>query len=201
MWPDVVIRSSPIFSYAIYLSYIWKNICCLELLKIAQSVHSVSHPPKRFQSYLLWATYYIVFDIKPPRWRRRRIVESRRRCNRRLWRRKRQFWLKSPDQSRTSRRRKRSKGKDADKHVINLRLHCTELKVVYNWSHWAIAILFSLCSSFQCNLQCKSKIKFANDWIRFVDLWHWKRPLYQLSHKHCPTIVVSFTRFEHWRQA
>ena len=27
---------------------------------------------------------------------------------------------------------------------------------------------------------------FADDWIRTVDLWYWKRPLYQLSHNHCP---------------
>ena len=30
-------------------------------------------------------------------------------------------------------------------------------------------------------------IKFADDWIRTTDLWYWKRPLYQLSHNHCPT--------------
>ena len=27
-------------------------------------------------------------------------------------------------------------------------------------------------------------INFAYDWIRTVDLWYWKRPLYQLSHNH-----------------
>ena len=27
---------------------------------------------------------------------------------------------------------------------------------------------------------------FADDWIRTADLWHRKRPLYQLSHNHCP---------------
>ena len=26
------------------------------------------------------------------------------------------------------------------------------------------------------------KINFCNDWIRTEDLWHRKRPLYQLSH-------------------
>ena len=28
---------------------------------------------------------------------------------------------------------------------------------------------------------------FADDWIRTADLWCRKRPLYQLSHNHCPT--------------
>ena len=27
---------------------------------------------------------------------------------------------------------------------------------------------------------------FADDGIRTADLWNWKRPLYQLSHNHCP---------------
>ena len=27
-------------------------------------------------------------------------------------------------------------------------------------------------------------INFADDWIRAVDLWYWKRMLYQLSHNH-----------------
>ena len=27
---------------------------------------------------------------------------------------------------------------------------------------------------------------FANDWIHTAYLWSWKRPLYQLSHNHCP---------------
>ena len=29
---------------------------------------------------------------------------------------------------------------------------------------------------------------FADDWIRTADLWCRKRPLFQLSHKHCPPI-------------
>ena len=37
----------------------------------------------------------------------------------------------------------------------------------------------SLFSSFQ------HKIKFAQNWIRTVDLWYRKRLLYQLSHNHC----------------
>ena len=28
----------------------------------------------------------------------------------------------------------------------------------------------------------KCSINFADDWIQTADLWHWKRPLYQLSH-------------------
>ena len=30
---------------------------------------------------------------------------------------------------------------------------------------------------------------FDNDWIQTADLWYWKRPLYQLSHNHCPYSV------------
>ena len=30
-------------------------------------------------------------------------------------------------------------------------------------------------------------INFAENWIRTVDLWYRKRPLYQLSHHHCPS--------------
>ena len=29
-------------------------------------------------------------------------------------------------------------------------------------------------------------VNFTNDWIQTADLWYWKRPLYQLSHNHCP---------------
>ena len=33
----------------------------------------------------------------------------------------------------------------------------------------------------------KCSINFADDWIWTVDLWYWKRSLYQLRHNHCPT--------------
>ena len=33
-------------------------------------------------------------------------------------------------------------------------------------------------------------INFANDWIRSMDLWCRKWPLYQLSHNHCPPNVL-----------
>ena len=35
----------------------------------------------------------------------------------------------------------------------------------------------------------KCLINSADDWIRTADLWHCKRPLYQLSHNHCPQQV------------
>ena len=43
----------------------------------------------------------------------------------------------------------------------------------------------------------KRKVKrsiwqFADDWIRTNDLWFWKRPLYQLSHNHCPCTQTTF---------
>ena len=31
-------------------------------------------------------------------------------------------------------------------------------------------------------------IYFADDWLQTVDLWNQKRPLYQLSHDHCPAL-------------
>ena len=31
-------------------------------------------------------------------------------------------------------------------------------------------------------------LNFANDWIQTADLWCLKRPLYQLSYNHCPTL-------------
>ena len=33
-------------------------------------------------------------------------------------------------------------------------------------------------------------INFADDWIRTVDLWYQKRPLYQLSHNHWPLRTI-----------
>ena len=35
-------------------------------------------------------------------------------------------------------------------------------------------------------------INLANDWIRTVDLWYWKQPLYQLIHNHCPMSLQMF---------
>ena len=37
-------------------------------------------------------------------------------------------------------------------------------------------------------------INFANDWIQTADLWHWKQPLYQLSHNHCPGLILFRSR-------
>ena len=50
---------------------------------------------------------------------------------------------------------------------------------------------FSLFSSFQYRWQTVNNIdiKFADDWIRTADLWHWKRLLCQLSHNHCPKLL------------
>ena len=45
--------------------------------------------------------------------------------------------------------------------------------------------LFLLFSSFLFSKMFN--MNFADDWIRTVDLWNWKRLLYQLSHNHCPT--------------
>ena len=39
--------------------------------------------------------------------------------------------------------------------------------------------IFFFSKQLTVNIQCKY---FADDWIRTVDLWSRKRPLYQLSH-------------------
>ena len=51
---------------------------------------------------------------------------------------------------------------------------------------------FSLLSSFWCSWQYVGNIQFANEWIRTADPWCWKRPLYQLSHNHCPNMILFF---------
>ena len=56
---------------------------------------------------------------------------------------------------------------------------------------WAIPALFFLYLRLFNSVEIKQmfNIIFANDWNRTVDLWYWKRPLYQLSHNHCPTAL------------
>ena len=50
-------------------------------------------------------------------------------------------------------------------------------------------LYFHLLNTFDSKLMFN--INFANDWIRTPVLLHWKRPLYQLSHIHCPTSQVN----------
>ena len=40
----------------------------------------------------------------------------------------------------------------------------------------------------------------ANDWIRTMDLWYWKRPLYQLRHNHCPYQIEFYFDFLYMSQ-
>ena len=49
-------------------------------------------------------------------------------------------------------------------------------------------LLFSLFSFFNtvASKQISNIYIYADDWIRTVDLWIWKRLLYQLSHNLCP---------------
>ena len=48
-------------------------------------------------------------------------------------------------------------------------------------------------------------IIFADDWIRTVDLWSRKQPLFQLSHNHCPTFDIlqlcKFCNADTWAQS
>ena len=46
--------------------------------------------------------------------------------------------------------------------------------------------VFSINSNWQQLTVNKCSVNFANGWIRTADLWYRKRPLYQLSHNHCP---------------
>ena len=41
------------------------------------------------------------------------------------------------------------------------------------------------------------KILMMDDWSRTADLWCRKRPLYQLSHNHCPS--KQFSQIKNWR--
>ena len=57
----------------------------------------------------------------------------------------------------------------------------------YRSTNWATptALSFFPRRHFLWMLQIKISI-FADDWIRTMDLWCCKLPLYQLSHNHCP---------------
>ena len=50
---------------------------------------------------------------------------------------------------------------------------------------------FIFVFSIQLTLNNCSVYKFADDWIRTADLWCRRRPLYQLSHNHCPREKMS----------
>ena len=67
---------------------------------------------------------------------------------------------------------------------------------------WAIPGLFFLYFRLFNTVDSKQmfNINFADDWIRTVDLWYWKRPLYQLSHNHCPlaSFLISFRGHLFW---
>ena len=54
---------------------------------------------------------------------------------------------------------------------------------------WVYPAYFSLFSPFQRVDSICSIWFFADDWIRTVDFWNWKRSLYQLSHNHSPESI------------
>ena len=58
--------------------------------------------------------------------------------------------------------------------------------------NWPYPASFCLYSSFQYTVDGKQmfniNLNIAYEWIRTEDLWYRKRPLYQLSHNHCPEI-------------
>ena len=59
----------------------------------------------------------------------------------------------------------------------------------FNWAY--PGLMFSLFWSFQYRWQNIGNINLANDWIRTADHWCRMRPLYQLSHNHCPKVQKS----------
>ena len=63
---------------------------------------------------------------------------------------------------------------------------------------WAFPGRFSLFSSFQNSWQLIFNIIFADDWIGTADFWNRKRPLYQLSHQHCPKLQFLQVRHSHY---
>ena len=62
---------------------------------------------------------------------------------------------------------------------------------VHKWraffKKWAIPCIFFFIFVFSIQLTVNIQYNiFADEWIQTADLWIWKRPLYQLSHHHCP---------------
>ena len=57
--------------------------------------------------------------------------------------------------------------------------------VFFNMGHSRPLFLYFRLFNTQLTVN-KCSINFADDWIQTADLWYWKRPLYQLSHNHCP---------------
>ena len=66
------------------------------------------------------------------------------------------------------------------------------LKTVLFLKKWAIHGLPFFIIVFSKQMLHK---KFADDWNWTTDLWCKKRPLYQLSHNHCPKTVLLRTNF------
>ena len=66
------------------------------------------------------------------------------------------------------------------------------LKTVLFLKKWAIHGLPFFIIVFSKQMLHK---KFADDWNWTTDLWCRKRPLYQLSHNHCPKTVLLRTNF------
>ena len=54
----------------------------------------------------------------------------------------------------------------------------------------SFCFIFVFSIQLTVNKQMFNIFIFADDWIRTADLWNWKRPLYQLSHNHCPGVTT-----------
>ena len=61
------------------------------------------------------------------------------------------------------------------------------LNTIFKSGPFPASFLFIFVFSIQLIIN-KCSINFADDWSRTADLWYRKRPLYQLSHNHFPTL-------------
>ena len=96
----------------------------------------------------------------------------------------------------------------ADLHQLHLRNHlCEKGWKTFNWSSgWKPFLenmghflpLFLDFRLFNAADSVGRYMKFANDWIRTMDLWSQKQLFYQLSHNYYPTVWKTFTPSSGW---
>ena len=92
-------------------------------------------------------------------------------------------------------RRKETKKRPGLTHFLKKQcFHNLANPIVLLLKKWAIPGLFFYFRLFNTQLtvnKCSiNNKKFADDWIRTTDFWYRKPSLYQLSHNHCPIVLL-----------